>query len=199
MNLPYYEDLRNYSLADYLESIDKKGIVYKTWKLGNIYDQEGSNSCVGYACALLLESDPRPVKNPPTPEAIFDKAKEIDSDARKTGVSLKAGLKALQKMGYVKSYYYADKIDEILVAVLNLGPVVVGIDFYFGMQNCNGRLVASGGILGSHALVIYGVNLNKKEFLVANSYGGGWGALGTAVVDFDTMNKIFKYGFAIEK
>lgn len=199
MKLPFYEDIKDWPLSKYLESIDKKNLIYKTWKLGEIFDQEGSNSCVGYACHLLLDSEPDKVANPPSPESIFEEAKKIDTDPKKTGVSLKAGLKALQKLGFVKSYYYADKIDEILIAVLNMGPVVIGIDFYFGMKDCNGRLAASGGIMGSHALVVYGVDLESNDFLIANSYGGNWGDLGTARVDFKTMHKIFKYGFAIKK
>lgn len=200
MNLPYYEDIKDWPLSKYLESIDKKDLVYKTWKIGEILDQGPSNECVAYACTYLLESEPSPVKNPPSTTEIFKKAKEIDSDPRKTGVSIKAGLKALEKMGFVKSYYYADKIDEILIAVLNMGPVVVGIDFYSGMsQSSNGKMIAAGGILGSHAVTIYGADLENQNFLVVNSYGPQWGIMGTAKVSFDTMNKIFKYGFAVVK
>lgn len=200
MNLPYYEDVKDYPLSKYLESIDKKDLVYKTWKIGDIWDQGPSNGCTGYAAALLLESDPKPVKNIPDPEVIFAEARKIDNSPTKTGASIKGALKALQKLGFVKSYYMADKIDEILIAVLNLGPVVVGIDFYSGMlKSTNGKMIAAGGVIGSHAVVVYGVDLEKQEFLVANSHGVEWGIHGTASVSVETMNKIFKYGFAIQK
>lgn len=199
MDLPYYEDIKDWGLDKYLQSIDKKGLTYKTWQTGKIYNQE-SPSCVGCAAALLLSSEPKAMEfsKVPKPEFILSEAKAFDT-TEKTGTSLKSGLKALQKLGYVKSYYYSDKIDEILVAVLNLGPLAVGVDYYYSMNDCTGRLTAAGGVLGQHAFVIYGVDLDKKDFLVANSYGVGWGWKGKARVDFATMNKIFKYGWAIEK
>ncbi len=199
MNLPYYEDIKDWGLDKYLQSIDKKNISYKTWRTGKIYNQE-SASCVGCAAALLLSSEPNPIAfaKVPSPEEILAEAKKFDT-TEKVGTSLKSGLKALQKMGFVKSYYYSDKIDEILVAILNLGPVAVGVDWHYGMDDCNGRLAISGGVVGQHALLIYGVDLDRKDFLIANSYGVGWGQGGKARVDFATMNKIFKYGWAIEK
>lgn len=199
MNLPFYEDIKDWPLSRYLDSIEKKNLKYKTWKIKQPWDQGTNNSCVGYACNMLLECDPKPVKTAPDPEKIFAEARLIDNSPNKTGVSIKSGLKALQKMGYVKSYYYADKIDEILIAVLNMGPVVVGIDFYYGMQNCSGILASSGGVMGQHAMVVYGVDLKKNHFLAINSWGTEWGRLGTCTIDMDTMNKIFKYGFAIVK
>ncbi len=199
MNLPYYEDIKDWGLDKYLQSINKKNIVYKTWKTGKIYNQE-SPSCVGCAAALLLSSEPNPIAfaKVPDPEFILKEAKKFDETA-KTGTSLKSGLKAIQKLGYVKSYYYSDKIDEILVAIMNLGPVIVGVDWYHGMNDCTGQLIAGGGVAGNHAFLIYGVDLEKKQFLLANSFGEGWGWKGKAQVDFVTMNKIFKYGWAIEK
>lgn len=198
MNLPYHEDLKDYSMSDYLSKIEKKNLVYKTWKTGEVWDQGPNNSCVGYTCAMLLESDPKPVKPVPDPEKIFALAKTFDT-VEKTGTGMRSGLKALQKMGYVKSYYWTDEITEIVVAVLNLGPVGVGIDFYSSMRLATDRLYASGGIAGQHALVVYGVDLKKEDFLVVNSHGPEWARLGKARISFATMAKIFKYGFAIEK
>lgn len=197
MTLDYHEDLRDLSLTAYLTKIGKKNLIYKVWDRGEVWDQGGQNSCVGFACAMLLESDPKAVKSP-DPDLIFQEAKKFDA-AAKTGTGIRSGLKALQKMGYVKSYYMTDEITEIIVAVLNLGPVVVGIDFYHGMIKAVDRLYASGGIAGQHAVVVYGVDLKKEDFLIVNSHGVEWGVLGTARVSFATMKKIFKYGFAIEK
>ncbi len=198
ISLPYHEDLRDFSMADYLAKINKKGLVYKTWKTGEVWDQGMNNSCVGYSCAMLLESDPKPVKPVPDPELIFTEAKKFDT-VQKTGTGIRSGLKALQKMGYAQSYYFTDEISEIIVAVLNLGPVIAGVDFYTHMLKATDRLYASGGVAGSHALVVYGVDLKKEDFLVVNSHGREWGRLGKARVSFATMKKIFKYGFAIEK
>lgn len=197
MNLPYHEDLRDYSMADYLAKIEKKNLIYKTWKISDIYDQGLNNSCVGYACALLLESEPN-IKKTPDPEVIFTEAKKFDTK-EKVGTGIRSGLKALQSMGYVKSYYWTDEITEIVVAILNLGPVIAGIDWYYGMNNATDHLYASGGFQGNHAILVYGVDLKKQEFLIANSHGYNWGTLGTARVSFATMAKIFKYGFAVEK
>ncbi len=198
MTLDYHEDLKDYSMSDYLAKIEKKNLVYKTWKTGFVWDQGMNNSCVGYACAMLLESDPKPVKPVPDPELIFTEAKKFDT-VQKTGTGIRSGLRALQEMGYVKSYYFTDEITEIVVAVLNLGPVIAGVDFYTSMLKPVDRLYASGGIAGSHAFVVYGVDLKKEDFLVVNSHGIEWGRLGKSRISFATMAKIFKYGFAIEK
>lgn len=199
MKLPYYEDVKDWGIDRYLQSIDKKNISYKTWKTGGIYTQEGA-SCVGCASAMLLASEPNAIesKNIPSPEAILEESKKFDK-VEKVGTDMKSGLKALEKMGFVKSYYYSDKIDEILISVLNLGPVVIGVDWYYGMQHCSGILKKTGGLLGQHAVVVYGVDLKKGYFLVVNSHGEDWGKDGKGKIGFALMNEIFKYGWAIEK
>lgn len=197
MNLPYYEDIRDYSLSDYLKTINKKGLIYKVWNRGDVYEQQG-NSCVGAACATLLEAEPSPIKSP-DPLTLFEEARKHEPDKTKQGVGLRAGLKALQSLNLIKSYYISDKIDEILIAVLNMGPVLVGVDLYASMRNCTGRIGIGGSIVGSHAMVVYGVDLEEQHFLIVNSWGYKWGHLGTAEISFPTMEKIFKYGFAVEK
>lgn len=196
MKLPYYEDVKDWSLNKYLESIDKKDLIYKVWKTGPAFEQK-SQSCVGCACAQLLISDPNP-KPSPTPEWILKEAKKYDKNPLE-GTTLKSGLEVLRHLGHIKSYYVADKIDEILVALLNLGPVIVGVDWYHSMMDVFNTVKVYGGVAGNHALVVYGVNLAESKFLLMNSFGESWGVGGRASISFTNMNKIFKYGFSVEK
>ncbi len=194
-NVPFLEDLRDLSMAQYLETINKKNLTYKVWKLGPLLEQTEA-SCVGCACKLIVESEPkaRPAKSE---KEIFELARKIENNPKKEGTGIRSGLKALQQLGYISNYYWADNITEIALGVIHIGPLIVGVHFYFSdLETKKEYLTAMNGIAGEHAFVVYGVNFKKQYFLVANSFGPEWGDFGRIKVDFQTMKKIFIYGAA---
>jgi hypothetical protein len=195
LHIPYFEDIRDYPLSDYLSKIGKKNLIHKEWKIGKILNQEAS-TCVGCACRAFLEAEPKPQKSPNEVE-IFELAKKIENDPSKTGASLRCGIKALDQLGYIKNYYWAANITEIALALIHIGPVITGIHFYFVDIDTNREfLTATGAIAGEHCLLIYGVDFKKGYFLAQNSFDDSWGNKGTIKIDFATMEKILIYAIA---
>lgn len=160
-------------------------------------DQGETSQCVGYSFAHWLTDGPvthglaAPVVKPID---IYAEAQKIDEwpGENYDGTSVRAGVKTLQNKGYVTSYYWAFDIDTLVYALLELGPVVVGTNWFNNMfyPAQNGMIKVGGALAGGHAYMINGVNTTKKLFRIKNSWGKEWGIGGMAYISFADMARL---------
>src|SRR5690606_274936 len=119
-----------------LLSSRKKLPTYKYWNANGWWGDQGSlPHCVGFSWAHWLEDGPVTHKgNAPivNPSIIYKEAQKVDEwpGEKYDGTSVRAGAKILHKQGLIESYYWAWDIDSLANAVLTLGPVVVGTNWY---------------------------------------------------------------------
>lgn len=172
--------------------------IARYWKDYNwVGNQHRTPRCVGFAWTHWLESDPV-VHNAPSPVVwpakIYNAAQKIDEwpGENYDGTSVRAGAKVLQSMGFISSYYWAETLWDIVRAVLERGPVVVGTNWYSGMSDPgpDGIMRASGYWEGGHAYLLTSADRRRKRFRIRNSWGTGWGRQGRAFLPFATMRRL---------
>jgi hypothetical protein len=94
---------------------------------------------------------------------LYDQAQLIDEwtdTPPMGGTSVRAGFKALAAMGHLGEYRWLDGVGEVASAILNVAPVVIGINWYESMmgQPSGSWLAPAGGIVGGHAVCLSGCN-----------------------------------------
>lgn len=157
--------------------------------------------CVGFSSAHWLADGP--VYQPPPKGArqpavdplwIYAQAQNIDEfpGVDYDGTTVRAAMKVLQSAGYIGEYHWAQTVDELAQAVLLLGPAVLGTSWWNSMftPDRNGFVTCSGPIVGGHAWVANGVDLDARFFRCKNSWGRDWGSRGHFFVSFDTMAQL---------
>lgn len=97
----------------------------------------------------------------------------------------------------IKNYYRLTSVEDMLDALNSNTPVVIGTSTYNGFND----LTASNPIIhkpcstdmvsGSHAMCLVGYDLEKKLFLVRNSFGTDWGASGYCWITFEFAAREF--------
>jgi hypothetical protein len=166
-------------------------------------DQGNTPQCVGYAWAHWI--DDGPVYHTGThpyiaPSVIYSNAQKLDEWAGENydGTSVRGGVKYLKNSGLVSNYYWGYDVNTLVNTVLNLGPVVVGTNWYYNMffpNSKNGLIKLGGSLAGGHAYVINGVATTSKLFRIKNSWGKSWGQGGHAYISFDDMARLIReYG-----
>jgi hypothetical protein len=170
------------------------------WESDEWWGNQGNTSeCVGYAWSHWIEDGP--IKHggiPPIvdPRYIYVNAQKMDewSGENYNGTSIRAGAKFLKSINKISSYYWAFDLQTLIDTVLHLGPVVCGTNWYRGMfyPNSKGFIRPTGSVVGGHAYVINGVDIDKKMFRIKNSWGQRWGKNGFAYISFNDMNKLIK-------
>lgn len=164
-------------------------------------DQGQKPECVAYAWCHWLEDGPIGHPGPAPcvdPDALYQRAKQLDgSGGAGDGTSVRAAAKALVERGFVGAYHWATTVDSLAAAVLALGPVVVGTNWYEGMftPDASGQVHINGALAGGHAWVIDGIDtgaqvFRERLFRAKNSWGREWGKKGFFYVDFDTMTRL---------
>jgi hypothetical protein len=162
-------------------------------------DQESTSQCVAYAWTHWLEDGP--VTQPGTapiviPQALYDAAQRVDEWPGEDyeGTSVRAGAKVLQSNGLISAYHWAFSLANVIDTVLNLGPMVVGTNWYDVMFEPDeaGFLHVDGALAGGHAWVIDGVNTKAGIFRMKNSWGRSWGHNGLALISFADFDQLLR-------
>lgn len=153
-------------------------------------DQESEGACVGFAFAHWLESSP--IRQFMNPFGIYRMAQHLDEwhGTNYEGTSVRAGAKLLQSLGFISEYRWAANVDDIVQTILEIGPMVVGTEFYEGMDSEN--MIDEGKLLGGHAYLLDGVDVTKKKLRVKNSWGRGWMRRGRSSISFSVMDRLLR-------
>lgn len=96
----------------------------------------------------------------------------------------------------IKKYYRISKLDDTVKAIDLEYPVVISMHVFNSFYDLElpGRAVLSmplqwEELIGGHAVTLVGYDLNKKQFIVRNSFGPDWGDHGYFIMPFDYYTK----------
>ena len=158
---------------------EKPKHAYRYWHSRYQLDQGRRPWCVEYGWHHWLLDGPVTQGRPPlwTPGDVYHPAQRIDEweGENYDGTSVRAGAKVLQQAGFIGEYRWALTIEELVDCVCELGPMVVGFDWYEGMEepwygyHHSARMELTGSLLGGHAFLLNGANRRTELFRVRNS------------------------------
>lgn len=163
-------------------------------------DQGNEGACVGFGTTMEAAARPvpvfgDPVRKPPNIKATNDiahsvylRAKELDEYPGENyeGTSVLAGMKACVEHGWFGEYRWATgagvpaAVDDIILSVGYLGPVIMGTDWYEDMYEAvgdEGYLDATGQKVGGHCYLFTRYSTKLDALWTPNSWGGhgqGW-------------------------
>jgi hypothetical protein len=107
------------------------------------------------------------------------------------GTSTLDGAKELKDRGEISEYRWAFGLEQVILALGNVGPVVLGIPWYDSMYDApNGELKVSGSKVGGHCILARGVSVTKGYVILRNSWGPDWGLGGDARISFDDLGRL---------
>ncbi|MBC7088662.1 MAG: hypothetical protein H5T96_09405 [Tissierellales bacterium] len=185
-----------------LSSSDRK---FKYWCPNMWTGNQGQTSqCVAYSWCHWLAAGPktqpaaRALRNgaPADPANIYHMAQQVDEwpGDNYDGTSVRAGAKVLKSHGYIDSYYWAWNVEEVINALLTLGPVVVGTNWTERMfyPSDEGIIKLTGRVAGGHAYLLDGISLTKGLIRIKNSWGREWGNKGFAYISIEDMNTLIQ-------
>lgn len=155
------------------------------WSSGAWWGNQGRTSeCVAYSGLHLLSGGPVLQWFNPSilPHTLYREAQDRDEwpGHNYDGTSIRGGAKALIDRGFISSYHWAFRIEDVILAVLEYGPVWVGTNWYSDLfrPNSRGYVKVGGSLEGGHAYLIDGIDLPSKVFRCKQSWGRSWGANG---------------------
>lgn len=154
---------------------------------------------VGCAWRAWLAAEPVRMRTDLTPVRLYHEARSLDEWAGQdyAGTSVRAGVKALDRLGLVAEYHWAETADDVLRwLLLGRGTVVVGSDWHEGMfePDEKGLLRPTGRVVGGHAYLLYRADRARGLIGVCNSWGAGWGRNGTALMEMATLDRLLRDG-----
>lgn len=157
-----------------------------SWSIDVTLDQGSEGACVGFGFGHDLNATPQVVScDDNCAFGIYNAAKLVDewSGEDYEGTSVLAGAKVLTSRGYYSEYRWAETEYDMAQA-MQLGPVIIGIDWYNDMfdPDANGYLHPTGGVAGGHCIAVIALDVEKGYYTVHNSWGDGWGDHGNAKI-----------------
>lgn len=179
-------------------------LTKRFWRSSTYWGDQGETSqCVAYSWIHYIHHGPltMPGKYPIVPPVeVYMQAQKIDEwpGENYDGTSVRAGAEVLKSLGYIAEYRWGYTLEELIQAVLHIGPVVVGTDWLTGMfePDANGFIRANGWPAGGHAYLIDGADTKNKYFRIKNSWGRNWAAKGNAFITFADMEYLINKPFA---
>lgn len=172
---------------------------YRYYNAGGWFGNQGQMPfCVGYSWVHFLEGAPITHNNIPPPVVdptyLYNEAQKVDEweGISYEGTSVRAGAKVLQTLGFISNYNWAFDNETLLYTILEISPVVIGVNWYDSMfdSDSNGVIKVGGSIAGGHAILVDGVNTMTKKYRLKNSWGKSFGRNGFCYISFDDMSRL---------
>ena len=201
--IPFFDvRSRNFGIRELIdEPVDYRK---RTWKLpGNFpLDQGAEGACVGFGWAGELAATPAVWPNKNTSAfTLYHKAQEEDramGNNWSEGASVLAGAKASQKLGMLRRYHWAFGIEDVILALVRKGPVVLGINWYSSMYETDpeGRVSVQGHIVGGHCILANGfwprcpLFDGQHAVVWVNSWGTSYGRNGWGFITTKDLNRL---------
>lgn len=165
-------------------------------------DQGSEGACTGFGLAHELGSEPEMVPDVTDEVAldlyrkarIHDRAMGNDFPA---GASMLATAKAAVGTGYISGYRWAFSIEDTLDAIVECGPVLLGIWWYASMYE-----TAEDGLIGidwsrpvgGHCIMAHGFWAGHPRYgdlvMVRNSWGPDYGYYGVGYLRVDDLARL---------
>lgn len=154
-----------------------------------VLDQGAEGACTGFGTTHELLFNPVPV---PGLDATFARqkiywvAQENDpwpggaypgATPQYEGTAVLYAVRAAAELGYYTEYRWGTSEQEMALGVGHLGPAIIGIDWYEGMfrPDRNGYVKPTGAKAGGHCLLVIGIDLAERAYILRNSWGPSWG------------------------
>lgn len=211
---PGREDERDIMLADRIP--EKAELAYTSgkrhWSNTMRLDQGSEGACVGFSWSQAYNSQPKMhYINNDTAYDIYCEATYHDdwpesNCKNSSGTSVRAGAEELLKRQMIKEYAFVYDLEQMAMWILNFGPVVIGCNWYTGMDQPsyeNGyELKPSGSLRGGHAIEVDGCwwkvsGWADNWFRVLNSWGSRWGDNGRAWISQKNLQTLFNQRGAV--
>jgi len=173
--------------------------MHRYWNAGGWWGDQGSlPQCVAYAWTHWLEDGPVTHKGEPAPhfpQMLYARAQILDEweGEMYDGTSVRAGAKAIQELGFIESYRWPFAWNEFEIALLEAGPIVIGIDWYAGMERPDPKtaiIEPKGELVGGHALKADGISRKKRLVRLKQSRGRRHGRKGHVFIGFDELEHL---------
>jgi hypothetical protein len=194
--VPSEDDPRDYRMADAVRELEKVSVPrpVKCWHSDRVLDQLSTPHCVGFSWAGWGIS--APVEDLWTDcmgHSIYRECKVLDGEpGAENGSSVRSGARVMAKRGRIKTYFFADSIDEAADYVARFGPVVLGTIWTEGMNlpSLVSKVIRpTGKVVGGHAYLWLGVDACYAT--LRNSWGTRWGRMGEARIRLSDLRAVF--------
>lgn len=164
-------------------------------------DQGYEGSCVGHAWKHFLMASPvctSGAREAPRATDIYRAAQKVDEWPGESyeGTSVRAGAKVLASLGLISEYNWARDIEVLSRYILTTGTVVMGTNWYGGMDTPNkeGFVKPTGGIRGGHAYLVIGYNRLRGVYRCINSWGKPYGQAGRFWIAGEDLGRLLAEG-----
>lgn len=206
---------RRFLMRDQLDPLREqyfpKGIPpgSRHYRPGPVLNQGATGTCVAHGWTAKANAAPIMQALPMTPFALYrsivllDEWSDNDSEATapdadlQNGTSVRAGAKAMQQLGLLKQYLWADSVEDVRAWHLaGFGGVVLGINWTSAMFTPD-HLSYIGDPEGGHCIVTTGWNdsvthngRKVRAVRFQNSWSAGWGQGGRAWIEEGDLAKL---------
>jgi hypothetical protein len=183
------------------------------WQAGRQLDQGFHSGSVGYGWTTELQAEPSTFNSTLPAEHfathLYRQAQQVDDFPGESylGTSVLAAAKALHSGGYIASYSWAFTIDDVIDAVVEIGPVVIGIPWFESMSttSTSGMVEVNGRIVGGHCVTITGYDpqlqlpdriMPDEALRWRNSWGDSYGDQGDGYIRAEDLEHLLwgRYG-----